>query len=185
MPSRPDRKFTLLDLLILIAATAAGLGAMRALSPDHDNFTAPYSPISPPTWMNWGSVVALNWAFYLSPLLAAWTLGILALRLRRPRPSLRRLAFQPGWVACCVATVGIAAGTVMTLIGVYGRYGIGYYFDLVPYPVGVAVAAAWTQLAVSGRWRSEGSWIDRAGRVMGIAWLAIVPLLWGRFLSLF
>ena len=175
-----DRPFTLLDLLILVAATGVGLGAMRAMSPDHDMYIASYTPIPPPTWPNWVSVVVLGWAFYLSPLLAAWTLGILGLRLRRPRP--RRLALQLGWVACCSATAGIAAGAVMTLVGILGRFGVIHYFDLVPYPVGVAVLAAWAQLAASGLWRPRGDWVDRAGRVIGMAWMAMVPLLWARFL---
>lgn len=179
---RPGRPFTLMDLLILIAATAVGLGGIRAQSPDIEIFTAPYSPISPPGLIRWGSVTASNWAFYLSPMLAGWTLGVLALRLRLPRSRLRRLAYQPGWVACCAATTGIAAGAVMAAIGVYGRYGVMYYFDLVPYPVGVSVLAAWGHLIVSGRWRPERSWIDRAGRLIGVAWLAIIPLVWGRFL---
>ena len=171
----------MLDLLVLIAATAAGFGAIRALAPDNEVFVAPYSPTTPPTWINRGAVTASNWALYLAPLVAAWTMGTLILRLRRPRPRFRRLALQPGWVACCAAAVGIGVGVVMTAIGIAGRYGVMQYFELVTYPVGVAVAAAWTHLAVSGRWRPERSWVDRMGRVMGIVWLAMIPLLWGRY----
>ncbi|WP_406694566.1 hypothetical protein V5E97_26200 [Singulisphaera sp. Ch08] len=170
----------MLDLLILIAATAVGLGGMRALAPANEVFTYPYAPITPSPWLGWASVTASNWAFYLSPLLAAWTLGIVTLRLRPPRP--RRLAFQPGWVGCCAAATGSVAGTVMTVIGIRGRYGMMSFFELVAYPVGVAVLAVWTHLAWSGQWRAEPTWIDRAGRIVGALWLAMLPLLWGRYL---
>lgn len=184
MRYRDVRKFTLLDLMTLVAATAAGFGAMRRLSPNNDIFSAPYSPIPSPTWVNWVSISATNWAFYLSPLVAAWTVGILILRLRNPRPILHRLARQPGLVACCTATVAVGLGAIMTMIGVSCRYGVYYYFPLATYPVGIAVLAAWTLLAVSGRWRPERNWIDRAGRIMGFAWLALIPMVWGWFFFL-
>ena len=41
-----------------------------------------------------------------------------------------------------------------------------------------AVAVAWLTLALSGRWRPRPDWLDRAGRALGIFWLAIVPLIW-------
>ena len=50
-------------------------------------------------------------------------------------------------------------------------------------PCGYAVAAAWLALAVAGRWRPERSWIDRLGRVLGVAWIVItaaatIPIAW-------
>jgi hypothetical protein len=40
-------------------------------------------------------------------------------------------------------------------------------------PCGPAVAAVWLVLALSGRWRPEGSWIDRSGRLLGATWILI------------
>lgn len=42
--------------------------------------------------------------------------------------------------------------------------------------IGVAVASSWMLLGISGRWRAERSWIDRAGRALGICWIAILPV---------
>jgi hypothetical protein len=39
---------------------------------------------------------------------------------------------------------------------------------------------SWITLALTGRWRSERSWIDRAGRLIGVVWLIELP-----FISLF
>jgi hypothetical protein len=39
-------------------------------------------------------------------------------------------------------------------------------------PCGWTVAAIWLLLGASGRWRPEGSWIDRLGRLLGVVWIA-------------
>jgi hypothetical protein len=39
--------------------------------------------------------------------------------------------------------------------------------------VGGAVASVWIVLWLSGTWRAERSWIDRAGRALGIYWITI------------
>jgi hypothetical protein len=41
--------------------------------------------------------------------------------------------------------------------------------------VGLSVLGAWLVLALSGR-RPETSWIDRMGRLVGIAWLSILAM---------
>jgi hypothetical protein len=33
-----------------------------------------------------------------------------------------------------------------------------------------AVVGSWLALAISRRWRPERSWIDRAGRILGLYW---------------
>jgi hypothetical protein len=39
-----------------------------------------------------------------------------------------------------------------------------------------AVAGAWLALALSGRWRPERDWLDRAGRALGVCWI-VSPLI--------
>jgi hypothetical protein len=38
--------------------------------------------------------------------------------------------------------------------------------------MGVAVSAVWIVLWLTGAWHAESSWIDRAGRILGIYWVA-------------
>lgn len=38
--------------------------------------------------------------------------------------------------------------------------------------IATAVVVTWTMLAVGGRWRPQPTWIDRAGRLVGLAWIA-------------
>ena len=39
--------------------------------------------------------------------------------------------------------------------------------------VGAAVLGAWSAMAASGRWKSQPSWIDRTGRVLGMFWIGL------------
>jgi len=89
MQRRWRRPFTILDAMILIAASAVGLALARAII--HD---APRLWPSP-TW-----VVQPVTYFLLT-----WTTAFIPLRLRSPRPPLGRLMLQPGMAACCAATI--------------------------------------------------------------------------------
>ena len=52
--------------------------------------------------------------------------------------------------------------------------------------IGAAVASSWMLLLVSGQWRPERSWVDRAGRALGWFWIAALPLTsWWDFHSRF
>jgi hypothetical protein len=43
--------------------------------------------------------------------------------------------------------------------------------------VGLAVAATWGTLILSGRWRRSADWIDTMGRVVGTLWI-VIGLIW-------
>ena len=90
----PPRKFTILDLMLLVAATAIGFAIMRAYSLEAlRNDLAPYPDLPKVLLTAWAYVVATL------PVPAAWSVALLACRLRRPRPRWRRLASRPGFVA--------------------------------------------------------------------------------------
>jgi hypothetical protein len=177
--------------MILVAATAPAIVVMRneSLWPE---FPWPKS---------WGTVEdsytffnQIRWTSYsFSFFFAAWSLAWLLLRLRRPRPRLRRLMRQPGMVACTASAVvlGIRLINHLSIAGLIAcHYGgadaWGYLDDIttqdempfVPSQIGCAVAAAWAVQALGGCWRPERSWIDRMGRVLGWYWLAMIPFSW-------
>lgn len=108
---------------------------------------------------------------------------LLAMRLRRPRPNLRSLSRQPGAVACAAAAAATAAGGIivltMLLRGDDWRFlqdhpEASHPWQIVQSPVSIAVPSAWFMLAWSGRWRSEPTWIDRMGRVLGAYWIGLL-----------
>jgi hypothetical protein len=103
----------------------------------------------------------------LFPFLLFWTIGLLALRLHRPRPEPGMLWRQPGWCACIAAVTGYVAGMAEEAV---------IEFECPTVVVPAAVLLAWLVLALIRRWSAEPSWIDRAGRCLGLAWVSMVPL---------
>ena len=85
----------------------------------------------------------------------------------RLRPTLRQLAFQPGFVACaalCLATLVYIDLAYFGLVSIPPRIGIIL--------LGATVLLPWLILLATGRWIPDGSWIDRAGGLTGLFWMA-------------
>jgi hypothetical protein len=168
------RRFTLLDCAILIAATGAGLALLRVCL---DGLSS--RPLSSSPGAAFQSLITTI-VTCASAVLGCWTLGLLALGLRRPRESLRRLARRPGFVACATATSGITtyltvctiqfavhsmvlnAANVSRIVGTFEIY------------AGLMVAGAWLSLFMGGRWRPETTWVGWAGQGVGSAWIALI-----------
>jgi hypothetical protein len=172
----PPRKFGLLDAMILVFGLALGSGCTRIFL-EFDSYLHVHPDAS------FSDVLEERFAraeCYLNLLilwLASLSAATLAIRLRRPRPSLRRLARQPGLVACAAA---IAVGTLLgvfeaTAYSIEGFLGLANLYEnlisIFRYN-GISVCIGWLVLAVCGAWRPERSWIDRLGRGLGVLWIA-------------
>jgi hypothetical protein len=138
------------------------------------------------------------------PFLMAWTLAFPLLRLRRPRPSVRLLARQPGMAACAVATlvlvVRFSAITFRWALA-WSWTALGHSHSRPNWSLGATtpdaspllhlwqsihlgylesssaahgIAGAWVIMAVGGWWRPERSAIDWLGRALGVAWIALM-----------
>ncbi len=105
--------------------------------------------------------------FLVFPFLILWASGLMVLRLVRPRPGISALFRQPGWWACFGSLLG-----VVLAIAAEGVIEFPAPSGIVP----LTVLVAWVVLAVTRKWQSEASWIDRAGRLLGILWLATIPI---------
>ncbi len=107
-------------------------------------------------------------AFYLFfPFLLVWSFCLLCLRLIQPRPPWSTLVRQPGSWACVGSILGVLLGYALEL------------FTKIKAPsviVPAMVILVWIVLAVSRKWQGEPSWIDRAGRALGVLWVATIPL---------
>jgi hypothetical protein len=101
------------------------------------------------------------------PFLIGWSLGLVILFLLPPRTPWRTLWRRPGWWAALAPVVTFG---FLVLLELHERYPIPSI--LVP----ASVAFAWSGLALMRRWQAEPSWIDRAGRVLGVLWLATIPV---------
>ena len=116
MSTAPRRPFRLLDAMVLVAATAVGLGAARGMQDilrDSTDMDA----------------------------------SLLANPVGRSLPRGRSLVCP-----------GISAPYLGVNLGMPG----------------LAVTVAWTGLALSGRWQPEPNWLDRAGRLIGLAWVGLM-----------
>ncbi len=87
-------------------------------------------------------------------------------------------------VACTVATIAMAIETLW--IGSLLWIGSGFIhaetiFVGYAQQVSFAVVGAWLALALSGRWRTETSWIDRLGRLLGWLWVGVTVLNWSGY----
>jgi hypothetical protein len=196
------RGFTLSDAIVLVTATAAGFAVFKSY------YAFTYVYWGPPFgaaarllgWINglWSCLILA------SPFVMAWTLAILGLRLRRPRPRWRRLVRQPGFVAGSVAGLVLAfrlAGFATLRWRVGSDPGLALWSVRFIWPrgyivagnpgylafdndhflgtmamIGLAVAATWMLMILSGRWKPERSWVDRAGRLLGWLWIVTLPL---------
>lgn len=162
--------------MILVAASAIGFSLLRLYqSSVADGMNKSL------LWQHhyWSRVDAAQ------PLLWSMTMAAVVLRLRHPRPALRRLARQPGAVACWVGallTLGLGVLTVAIEVIVHDIAGIDReldrpsiedFFLFSPWAIGAAVASAWMTLGFGHRWRAEPHWIDRLGRILGVAWIAL------------
>jgi hypothetical protein len=173
------RPLTLGDAAVWIAATGVSFGLFRAIDSQLGRLYS--GPLK-------GVLLGIA-------LLLTWTPALLALRLRRPRPVLRRLVRQPGVAALAAATTVLAVGALDTAIVAIVRlirvtassqtgprmrvprppdptWWIGPLAHFVPL-IGFAVIGAWVLLALSGRRRPDPGWIDRLGRLLGVAWVAL------------
>jgi hypothetical protein len=195
-------RFLLSDAIVLVAATAVGLAVARPYYATMAllDWSPPIPQAAPFNgWVKglWGCLVLA------APLAMAWTLAILALRLRGPRDRWSRLVRQPGLVAGLMATLVLAwrlLGFATMCLRVIGqprlwilnvRHGAlsgalmgwpphhllfetDHYLDTMA-AIGVAVGSSWIFLLASGLWRPERSWLDRAGRALGWFWIVTLP----------
>jgi hypothetical protein len=191
-----SRRCTLLDVMALIAATAIGFYLVRTYSLNVLNRDLTHYSFIPRLLLTiWAAILAVL------PVPILWSIALFGLRLRRPRPALRRLVREPGFVAAGAVTLVVAvrlAGFLVLIARTFGRTTLGALYDVWAMsffrgPIGVAtlynsayfassaigtsmaVAAVWLLLAASGRWRSEPGWLDGLGRVLGTFWIAIIP----------
>jgi hypothetical protein len=168
---KAHRKLGLFDAMILIAAIAMWLAAIRYFGSPSDQGEG--GPIWTYGEGGWVRVVERQTCL----LLLALSLATLLIRFRSPRPGRRRMWSQPGVTACASGVLGVLAHVVSEAL--YHHTALSHWENFIPWAVwyqwpysGPAVAGAWLTLLWTRRWRAERSAIDRLGRLIGVCWLA-------------
>lgn len=188
MPSTPRRRFTLFDMMLLIAATAIGARSLQIIW-SFLNVSHFASPLDKRPFL--GVLVRVPHALGAAvPLVSAWTFAMPALWMRGPRQPFHRLVLQPGLAACIAAASALVLSAIFRIAEVaaiavsqgqpisFGDMGIWAFLCLAfieqPSGVGITVAAVWSWLILGRRWRPQPTWIDRMGRVLGVYWLMMI-----------
>ena len=181
------RRFTIADGAVLVGATAAGFALSRAAVPGLDSREILDALGELLTGRLPRNQVLEVTAILVVPCLAAWTLALAAVGVWRTRPRRRRLGRRPGLMACLVAIPALAWGSGSALVsGLFSGRSLNFGPDTVTVfefcadlgsaQAGAAVLACWATMALSGRWRPEPTWVDRLGRLLGVAWIGMAPL---------
>jgi hypothetical protein len=178
MPT-PKRYFTLVDAVILIAATAGGLALLRPALADLKS-------------LDWNWTLARDWTvvamsifhglLYAPPLLIAWSVGTLALSLLQPRPPLGILTRSPGFVVNIAVLVGwfLAFFDYLTQTRVNPPSYMHVLTLDVPFAVRNSVIGSMVALALFRRAWPPPVWTDWLGWSMGWLWVVMALLSWPR-----
>ena len=119
----------------------------------------------------------------VASVLLYWTVALLILRFRQPRPPWRRLRRQAGFLACLAILFAVlnqfALGAhVLFVPSANQRFHVrGFILGLAAtHLIAPAVVTAWVTLAVSGGWKPAADWVDSLGRLIGMTWLMLYGL---------
>jgi hypothetical protein len=177
------RPFRISDAMVLVAATAVAFAIIRHGWPAGIAFTTFGGQFE--QWL-------FFWLHQVVPFPALWSFAVFAIDWRDRRKARRRGLRHAGLVANYAATVAIAVtaliGTAFLIVHVLEDYQaipkvFSHPTQMHPFPpfantpleeiAGAAVLGAWSVMAASRQWRTERSWIDRLGRVLGGIWIAL------------
>jgi hypothetical protein len=190
---RVIRRFTLLDAMIFTAASGLGFYHISSFMGDAS------LSVRPKTF--YGHLVLIfRYTHFIIPLMLLITISALIVRLRRPRPPVRRILRQPGAIACAAAVAVAVLESVRAVVfdvvwlldsandvfAVFARkMGSWDWADLLwsvywnlPTRIGHTVTVIWLVLILSGRWYPARDWIDRLGRILGAFWIVVGVLWW-------
>lgn len=175
LSTRLQRRFTLLDTMILIAAVASCVAFTKHHVHYFSNewnvrFDEQEDPLQTPFFKY--MLIREN----IQAWIAILSIALLVIRVRQPRPSRRRLLCQPGTVARLAVSIltlsRFACGMIpWTMFFFSKHFDQFYFFDNMIRHIGLGIdlilVPAWLLLALSGRWRADSGWIDRSGRILG------------------
>ena len=177
--SRP-RKFRIADALVLVAATAMAMVAIR--------YAAGISLFDPEVAGEQESfeVALLQASLFGNPVLVALAVVVVMMSLAGSGTTFRRLCRRPGFLSAVLVLSGLAwtaLGFAINVVVTYRRavpdqtpspaeFVHLHYVNMmasVHHYAGWLILGAWAALAMGGYWRPSRDWTDRLGRLIGLA----------------
>jgi len=177
------RNFTILDAMVVVGAIAISIawtmGAAGDILRRSTDGVPPNARFPLVTYLMW-------WIPIMVPCLAPGTVALFLLQVRGPRPERSDLSRRPGFDACASVTLVLALQVVLIVVAYGLKQVLGMTFarsvSVAPThwaivrsstDTGVVVVGAWLVLTWGRWWSAEASWLDRAGRFLGICWIAL------------
>ncbi len=198
--NRTIRRLGLLDVTILLMAATLGLAwAIRNASfwqesvanlPLQRRAIAFRIPADP---LHAAFVYLRDACVWMAPCASTLALGLLIVRLRRPRPRRERLFVQPGAAACGAVVLALMVRSMevwndqfILLFRASNSRSLwslrDEWWDFVRFGLldlaGLAVLTSWIGLLAIRRFRPEPSAIDRLGRAIGAFWILAMVTSW-------
>ncbi len=180
---KQNRKFTILDLMICVAFVGLGAALFRLMSP----YLRGWSPFARSAKFEDHLVDLSGVAKLASEGLFCANLCVLTLRFIPPRPSVRKLARQLGFVACFVAAIAVLAPLVRLfaqlveykLLGLKIADPSHYLTPIVDAAemAGAGVMASWGILVLRRGARMKADWVEYMARTLGVVWI-VQWILW-------
>jgi hypothetical protein len=168
------RCFTLSDALILIVTTAIGLALWRP------HFEYAWMELNRrSTWdVRWYWLNLSRFVNFLVP----WSLALLMLSLRQPRPQLRRVVLRPAAIVGIVVLVGLGIWVVLFLFAglvkgessVRSLGGASFRVSLfLPLEVALSLVSFWLVHLIGRGHRMKAHWLDWMGWALGCSWVVL------------
>jgi hypothetical protein len=177
------RPFRIVDLMVLVAATAVAFAIYRRGIPRGMSFT---------TFGRNREAWLFYWMHQATPFVSMWSFAVFAID-RVDSRKLRRHPRHAGIIACYAATIGLAtsalissgfylvhaledSGLIRKILSHQRQMHLPPPFGEAPLEeiIGGVVFGAWAALAATRRWRTEPTWVDRLGRALAVIWIALL-----------
>ena len=185
MISRSTDRLKIMDIFILIVATCAGLWTARNYW-DYDRSSS--EPFNDLVWafekrFFWRCLL-MRIGVMVSGVLFWWTVCLVLLGTRRIRTRSPRELQSAGMVVCIAGiSLSLLGSLVLLVQGQCDWIGpqrislqerIWPLVAQLPELNGIAVLSAGIALGVQGRLRQTEGWLDRAGGIVGMLWIALL-----------
>ena len=192
MVPSPDRHFGTVDGLIVLGGIAVAFSILWDMPILYEQPLMAVASIGdwiPDQFFKRWLELSRSLSGLLAFLLCAASATILVLNLRYPCPPLEHLACRPGFIAAATVMMiqvpGICNATKLLMLTqfAYPRSSVfprqlffSHLFSTMSFFTALAVLASWFTLILNRRWSPQPTWLDRAGRAVGWAWMIVAVL---------
>jgi hypothetical protein len=179
--------------MILVVACAVAMAIIKQANPWESLYPNESTTLTVSISMSAGVWVQFWFEKWISPMLGALTVGLLVIRLRRPRPPFCRLFQQPGVMALTLSTLAmflegliVLGSYLVSATGIFSRYPPHFNYPLRLSELlqeatslgGTLILGSWLTLALSWRFRCTPEWIEQVSILLGACWIAAFLIPW-------